>query len=395
MRAKTSVQNSYQERLVLGEWTEPIWSELANSEIPPPPHRILFVGSDDYHAKINVEREVREMETEFKFKRGADQWGESVIFQHTLFASKDDLVRDLRRYDPTILHFACHGEESALKLFGSDLERKHLRGAVGEWSDGGYKRLRLIIANACNSWDIVQDLAGHVDFVIGHQTPVPDSSAVAFSRHFYGSLGGGEHLRHSFNMAKVVSDQYCMNGRKNAGTFILQPAQCQSYPSPVSAASVQFPPSSLHSPSLAVPDRMAGLFAAKEASGDARQGTPQALDTPHVSPFPFVFVAGAMDAGSVQNARSVAEGWEAYGVECGRAVVLDGNWYGKGGCGSQILHLKPSILHVDARADPGSGGMLFKDGVVPYEKLCSSLSGESFGRWCQSAAARVDGEQLW
>eukprot|EP00961_Rhodomonas_salina_P265787 3592664-Rhodomonas_salina.1 len=97
-----------------------------------------------------------------------------------------------------------------------------------------------------------------------------------------------------------------------------------------------------------------------------------------------------MNAGLARHARSVAEGWEAYGVEHRPVFPLGGNWYGKGGCGTRILHLQPSILHIDAPADSEScisthqqtqsrrtsrlrGGMLFKDGAVPYERLHNIL----------------------
>eukprot|EP00961_Rhodomonas_salina_P016024 215661-Rhodomonas_salina.1 len=144
--------------------------------------------------------------------------------------------------------------------------------------------------------------------------------------------------------------------------------------SAVAPPAVQFPPSTFQSPSVSVSNtRKEGLVAALAASGDARHGTPHTLDMPPVSPFPFVFVTGSMDKNLVQHARSVAEGWEAYGVEHGRVRTLYGNWYGKGGCGAWISRLKPSILHIDATADSESRGMLFKDGEVPYERLHNIL----------------------
>eukprot|EP00961_Rhodomonas_salina_P251907 3405190-Rhodomonas_salina.1 len=70
---------------------------------------------------------------------------------------------------------------------------------------------------------------------------------------------------------------------------------------------------------------MEGLVAATATSGDARRGTQHTLDTPPVSPFPFVFVAGSMGNEIAQHARNVAEGWEAYSVEHGPVVTLGGN----------------------------------------------------------------------
>eukprot|EP00961_Rhodomonas_salina_P268972 3634776-Rhodomonas_salina.1 len=76
-----------------------------------------------------------------------------------------------------------------------------------------------------------------------------------------------------------------------------------------------------------------------------------------------------MDAETAQHAQRVVEGWEAYGMGHGSVVPLYGDWYGKGGCFTRILDLKQSILHVDARIDSESGGILFKDGPIPYGKL--------------------------
>eukprot|EP00961_Rhodomonas_salina_P183726 2479974-Rhodomonas_salina.1 len=70
---------------------------------------------------------------------------------------------------------------------------------------------------------------------------------------------------------------------------------------------------------------MGGLVAATATSGDARRGIQHTLNTPPVSPFPFVFVAGSMNSGLARHARNVAEGWEAYGVEHGPVVTLGGN----------------------------------------------------------------------
>ena len=209
-------------------WTEPNWSEMPDSSFPSPPHHILFVGVDDnIAAKISVEDEVQGMYSAFMMKLGTSVWGQTVDFKHTFFSSKSDLGTNLRKYDPVILHFACHGDgaRSALKLFGGDLQRDSLTRVIAAWCKDGDRKLRLIIANACDSWPMVEQLAEHVDFVIGHRTPVRDSDAVAFSRELYGALGWGMDLSSSFEFAKLASEPYCLSGRKNANTFKFMPPQ--------------------------------------------------------------------------------------------------------------------------------------------------------------------------
>jgi len=119
-----------------------------------------------------------------------------------------------------ILHFACHGDESAWSLFEQDLAAQDLEKFIASWTASG-KRLRVVIANACNSNHIAQALSKYVDFVIGHATTVRDEDAVAFARELYGYVGAGDSLGLDFDAAKIVSNPYCMAGLKNAANFKL------------------------------------------------------------------------------------------------------------------------------------------------------------------------------
>jgi hypothetical protein len=94
-----------------------------------------------------------------------------------------------------------------LSLFEQDLSADDLEKFVASWTASG-KRLRVVIANACNSDHIAQALSKHVDFVIDHTTPVDDKDAVAFARVLYRYLGAGESLELSFDAAKMVSNPY-------------------------------------------------------------------------------------------------------------------------------------------------------------------------------------------
>ena len=67
---------------------------------------------------------------------------------HSCFSITVDLSRGLREHDPIILHFACHGDESAWSLFEQDLAAQDLEKFIASWTASG-KRLRVVIANAC------------------------------------------------------------------------------------------------------------------------------------------------------------------------------------------------------------------------------------------------------
>jgi len=209
------------------QWQEPNWSELPVLDLPSPPYCILFVGpNNSTTAKLSLEEEFAKVRDAFSFKRGSDFWSQRVVFERLFFASKNDLVQGLLKHNPTILHFACHGQKSALELFQGDLGADVSLQAMAGWSDADNKtNLHLIVANAWNSFLFAQSLSQHVDFVIGHDQPVEDRVAIDFAESLYLGLGAEQSLLESFSLARLNSPLYCMTGRKNAAHFTLKGGQ--------------------------------------------------------------------------------------------------------------------------------------------------------------------------
>jgi len=170
------------------------WALLPDPQFPNAPYCILVVGTNNVNSsQLCVEQERREMQLAFLSKFGGNLWADTVNFLHSCFASMSDLARNLREHDPIILHFVCHRHESVLSLFEQNLAAQDLKKVVACWTASG-KRLRVIIANVCNSDHIVQAHSKHVDFVIGLASHVDDEEAAAFARVLYGYLGAGESL---------------------------------------------------------------------------------------------------------------------------------------------------------------------------------------------------------
>ena len=209
------------------QWQEPNWSELPVLDLPSPPYCILFVGpNNSTTAKLSLEEEFAKVRDAFSFKRGSEFWSQRVVFERLFFASKNDLVQGLLKHNPTILHFACHGQKSALELFQGDLGADVSLQAMAGWSDADNKtNLHLIVANAWNSFLFAQSLSQHVDFVIGHDQPVEDRVAIDFAESLYLGLGAEQSLLESFSLARLNSPLYCMTGWKNAANFTLKGGQ--------------------------------------------------------------------------------------------------------------------------------------------------------------------------
>ena len=196
------------------------WAELPEQVLPALPYYILYVGANNLTSRqqLSLKEEIEQIQQAFMHTWGSHSWGDNVQFHHKFCASTMDLSRELREHDPIILHLACHVFESALSLFEQDLAAQDLVNFIASWTASG-KRLRVIIANWCNSGDIWQALSKHVDFVICHTTPLINEDAVDFVREFYGHLESGESLALAFDTARMVSNSYCMAGRKNATNF--------------------------------------------------------------------------------------------------------------------------------------------------------------------------------
>jgi len=205
---------------------QPNWSELPDLDLPSPPYCILFVGANNSAtAKLSMEEEFTKVRDAFLFRHGSDFWSQRVVFERLFFTSQNDLAQGISQNNPTILHFACHGQKSALELFGDLGADDSLQAMAGRSGADNRNNLHLIVANACNSSHLAQSLSQHVDFVIGRHQTVEDRVAIDFAESLYLGLGAEQSLLESFSLARLNSPLYCMTGRKNAANFILKGGQ--------------------------------------------------------------------------------------------------------------------------------------------------------------------------
>ena len=209
-----------------GSWIEEtVWANLP----PPPPtpaerYCILFVGANNNdEARLSLEREVKGMRQAFTAQWGSDAWRHVVTFEILLHANMKEMVDRLLDLQPVVVHFACHGQHSALSLYQDAVSVQKLTDAFATWAgETGGGALRLVVANACYSANLATALSEHVAFVIGHHTPVQDAAAVQFAEVLYKALGTGASLLQSFKVAKTTAgcDKYCLQGRWNADKFV-------------------------------------------------------------------------------------------------------------------------------------------------------------------------------
>jgi len=190
-------------------------------------HAILFMAANPSgSAPLALDREARAIQDELDRSRHRDRF-ELV----TRWAAEPiDLLRELRRLRPTVMHFSGHGARHAP---GPPCQGRWKRGT---WRDisgatdmpGGALQpglvlqdpegrarvvstaalhhtlraagssVQLVVLNACYS-DVVADvLSAHVPFIVGMRGSIQDDAARSFAIGFYGGLGDGASLASAF-----------------------------------------------------------------------------------------------------------------------------------------------------------------------------------------------------
>ena len=192
---------------------------------------ILFVGVDNGSAKdpdLNLKAEYKNIEQAYR---------ESDIFRCTpprvdirrlYFSNWNEVMMEIRKEQPTILHFGCHARQgSGFELFRETVKPRQILDAISSWNRDARGRtpprpdIRLIVLNACESDIHALDLTACVDFAIGHQRPVFDKDAAEFSLVIYDSIFDGATLLDSFHMAKGCADGYSLGGQRDPRDFRL------------------------------------------------------------------------------------------------------------------------------------------------------------------------------
>jgi len=211
------------------EWTQPNWSErnLSPPSSAPWPYTILFVGvNSDEKFDLSLKTELQRMESASDTHFNSRAKNDKPILAPIPYSTWDEVMHQVGRQYPTILHFGCHAEGSGLELFKQTVQPQQMILAINAHNEfareKGEGEIRLIAVNACNSDQHAENLSACVDFVIGHNAPVSDRKAILFTDHLYSNIFKGMHLANSFNIARSVSSNgYQLYAKKDPRKFCL------------------------------------------------------------------------------------------------------------------------------------------------------------------------------
>jgi|GEM_PF-3127956 len=181
---------------------------IVPSGIEPPwppaerPIRILYVAANPSdQERIETDVEYRKLKAQLQRGRARDEFK----WLDALFAATiDELIR-AKNDNPHLLHFAGHGAHDGLVLTTENNKSQPI-------SDAALERLfkplsgitGIVVLNACYSALQARLISSFGIWVVGHNLPIDDPAAIAFSEGFYNGLGEGKNFEAAFNDAMTV-----------------------------------------------------------------------------------------------------------------------------------------------------------------------------------------------
>lgn len=164
--------------------------------------RILFVaaGPQD-EGRLRLDAEHRAIRQAIQ----ASSYRDMIHMESALAARPDDLIDELNRFKPSILHVSGHGGPSGIALedadgFAKDISTGDLAALVAIADPA----LRLVVLNTCESVHQAKPAVKHVDAAIGMTQEIGDNAARVFATQLYSSLAEGVELSRAVDQAKLA-----------------------------------------------------------------------------------------------------------------------------------------------------------------------------------------------
>ncbi|MBD2215130.1 AAA-like domain-containing protein [Nostoc linckia FACHB-104] len=117
-----------------------------------------------------------------------------------------DIHRAILEYEPHIIHFSGHGSGEEGLLFEDEtgqvklVDAEALAGLFQLFAN----QIECVVLNACYSKYQAQEIALHIDYVVGMSQAIGDKAAVEFAVGFYDALGAGQDYEFAYKLGCSV-----------------------------------------------------------------------------------------------------------------------------------------------------------------------------------------------
>jgi nucleoside phosphorylase len=168
-------------------------------------HTILFLAANPSGLdRLALDREARAIQKELESASNRD----CFVLETRWAAEPLDLLRELRKLKPTVVHFSGQGGQGmadvqqphGLFFQGHDGRAQFVSTVALEETFGAAgASVKVVVLNACYSETQAEALLAHVECVVGMRGAIPDGAARSFAIGFYGGLGDRESIAAAYD----------------------------------------------------------------------------------------------------------------------------------------------------------------------------------------------------
>lgn len=161
---------------------------------------LLFATNPRGTSQLRLDEEVRSIQEMIRKSAHRD----SIVFESRWAVRPLDILQAINELNPDVVHFSGHGTDIGdLVLENADGTAKYVtKEAIAQTIMTSSDKIRLLIFNACFSYEQAKAVTEYVDAAIGMTASIGDTAAVAFAAQFYSSLGFGLPVQKAFEQAK-------------------------------------------------------------------------------------------------------------------------------------------------------------------------------------------------
>ena len=151
-------------------------------------------------ARLRLIEELREIQEAIE-RSGFSQYFDIKLILATRVR---DLLTNLLRHEPSILHFSGHGDSEGF-IFQNKFGKSQIVSseALANLFCALEKKICCVVVNTCCLHKHLDELAKFVDCVVGMTGPIDDVSALAFSSAFYEALTLGKSVQTAVSLARA------------------------------------------------------------------------------------------------------------------------------------------------------------------------------------------------
>ncbi len=168
------------------------------------PAVLIVAASPLDQDRLRLGAEVRDIRHALQRSRNRENWS----IESNEAVTVDDLRRALLDFQPTVVHFAGHGDKPGSLCFEDSDGYTHTTDAkpLARLFRHFKNNLKCVVLNACYSHEQAEVIRHEIDYVIGMCAAVADDAAMKFAVAFYDALFAGTDFRTAFDLGCTALD---------------------------------------------------------------------------------------------------------------------------------------------------------------------------------------------